>query len=501
MFSSKCEYFDVVVIGCGPAGSVVAANLAKQGISVLTLERHQFPRYHIGESLTGYVGDFIREIGLEEEMERLKFPKKQGIKIIGKEAKNTIFIPTKSPTWHVRRDEFDNLLLNYAIKSGVTHRYGSVKKVFSDRTKVTGIGYKPYGSNTDLLKYIRCKIVVDASGHTTVLSKNRIAGPKQNDSFWRRHVVFTRLKYPFSNDPEIEDSTNIFYSDPNTWAWLMPIAEDVVSVGVAVSENILNKYAETFEDLLHWGLNNVSVGLASKVKGCEIAEEIRVVSIFSYRVEPFTGEGWICVGDSHHSQDPIIPLGVSFAIIEAKAASAAIAKAIETNNHSEAFAEYVQFSDNGQNRAADLIRYFWNFLPFLNYQVRGNLRKDIIRLMDGDCFTKHELAAMTTMRQSLDKLLPHQISSIRAREVANRIRFSNLDGIDAVYLADNNPNIKLFFILSDNSPDLLEAMSDFEKTLRSDFGHKNLDISHYLPGEELPVFNEEVAIFDKKKKS
>ena len=43
--------FDVAIIGAGPAGSALAAYLAKAGISCVLLEREIFPRPHVGESL------------------------------------------------------------------------------------------------------------------------------------------------------------------------------------------------------------------------------------------------------------------------------------------------------------------------------------------------------------------------------------------------------------------------------------------------------------------
>ena len=43
--------YDVAVIGGGPAGSTVATLLVQQGLRVIVLEREQFPRFHVGESL------------------------------------------------------------------------------------------------------------------------------------------------------------------------------------------------------------------------------------------------------------------------------------------------------------------------------------------------------------------------------------------------------------------------------------------------------------------
>ena len=55
---SARDVFDVVVIGGGPAGSVMAWSLARHGVRVAVVERATFPREKV-------CGDFVEPGGLQ----------------------------------------------------------------------------------------------------------------------------------------------------------------------------------------------------------------------------------------------------------------------------------------------------------------------------------------------------------------------------------------------------------------------------------------------------
>ena len=56
--------YDGIVVGGGPAGATAATVLAQHGRRVLLLERDQFPRYHVGESLMPYTWFTFERLGV-----------------------------------------------------------------------------------------------------------------------------------------------------------------------------------------------------------------------------------------------------------------------------------------------------------------------------------------------------------------------------------------------------------------------------------------------------
>ena len=64
------EFFDIVIVGGGPAGSTAGTLLAKHGWNVAIFEKEKFPRFKIGESLLpGSLCTFER-MGVKEKIDK-----------------------------------------------------------------------------------------------------------------------------------------------------------------------------------------------------------------------------------------------------------------------------------------------------------------------------------------------------------------------------------------------------------------------------------------------
>lgn len=374
---------DVAIVGAGPGGSSAATFAAQRGLHSVMIEKEAFPRYHIGESLTGTAGELLRALGLNDEMAQRCFPVKSGVKVMGKHS-SEYFVPVLASTWQVRRDEFDHMLLDHALKQGSRLVRGQARKVIMEDGMPRGLVCVDKESNRQF--EVRCKALIDASGTGCFLSHAGLAGEKVIDDFSDQIAVFSQVKGALRDPGEMGDNTFIFYSKKYHWAWFIPLSADVVSVGVVLPKAMLHEFDKDPEKLFNWGLEHIHPDLHERVRERPLCEPVRAIRDYSYRLAPFAGPGWFCIGDSHRFADPIFSFGVTASMTEAQAAIAAIADALPSGEWASALDRYVTYSNTGQDAIFDFIRYFWTFPGFFGIQMRGKLRKDVIRVFGGDLF-------------------------------------------------------------------------------------------------------------------
>ncbi len=122
--------FDCIIVGAGPAGGTAAYHLAKQGHSVVVIEKEALPRYKpCGGGVSPLVAewfdfDFSPAISVKADVIRYTWNMEDPVQVK---------LETKEPIWMVRRDIFDHFIIQQAQKQGAELR---------DSTEVTGIEFK-----------------------------------------------------------------------------------------------------------------------------------------------------------------------------------------------------------------------------------------------------------------------------------------------------------------------------------------------------------------------
>ncbi|MCA9897519.1 MAG: NAD(P)/FAD-dependent oxidoreductase [Ardenticatenaceae bacterium] len=364
---------DVVIIGGGPGGSTAAMYLAREGIQSIIVEKDLFPRYHIGESMTGECGAIIRDLGLESVMLADKHPRKHGVNVYGAEGKTRWHVPVMARdennelqaqfTWQVRRSIFDKRMLEAAVDRGATLLEATaVKPNMNEAGDVIGVQVRLADGN---LEDIEAKMVLDCSGQNTFLANSGITGPKYLGNYDKQIAIFSQVANTVrgdDDDPENHpDNTLIFYQKKYHWAWFIPLDDNVVSIGIVVPSAYFVEKQESKADFIKRELRELNPELSRRVPDTTLLEPARSVVNYSFQVKKFTGKGYICIGDAHRFLDPIFSFGLYVTMKEAQLASKTI-KEYFTGANCDAdnpFANYQAYVEKAIDVLEDSLDAFW----------------------------------------------------------------------------------------------------------------------------------------------
>ncbi|KAJ7238669.1 putative halogenase [Mycena rebaudengoi] len=330
---------DILVIGGGPSGAYAASALAREGFSVTVLEKEHFPRYHIGESMLPSCRPFLRFIGAEDKVVNHGFTVKVGAAVKLNQYKREGYTDFISPdprkaAWNVVRSEFDEILLRHATESGA---------VVYEGVQVTGIqfsGERPisaaWKSDIGNTGELRFKWLVDASGRTGIMSTKYLRNRRFNQSL--KNVAFwgywngANMYAPGTkreNAPWFEALT-----DESGWAWLIPLHNDTVSVGVVMKEEFSRIKKSKLSgpeasSKTHYHIQLLlAPGVVNLLGNAKLISEVKSAGDYSYSAGTYAGPNYRIAGDAGAFIDPFFSSGVHLAFAGGLSAATTISASI-----------------------------------------------------------------------------------------------------------------------------------------------------------------------------
>ena len=358
------EPYEAIVVGGGPAGATAATVLAQHGHGVLLLERDDFPRYHIGESLMPYTWYTFERLGVLDWFKQAGCPAKHSVQFVstsGRVSEPFYFFQTiKHPsamTWQVVRSDFDQMMLSNAEANGVAVRHGVVARdVLTKGDRVVGVRAQSSDSTTEILP---AKVVIDATGRDALLASK--LGLKQRDPDLNKIAIFTYFRGA-KRDPGIDaGATTVAYIREKGWFWYIPLADDRVSVGVVAEADYLYRETRDPEEIFcreaeecAWIKDHIAPGTHTG--------PIRVTGEFSYRSSQVAGEGYCLVGDAFAFLDPVFSSGVFLAIKSGEMAADVIHEGLSRHGRVtvETFEAYERDLRLALDRFRQLVLAFYN---------------------------------------------------------------------------------------------------------------------------------------------
>lgn len=318
------QTYDVAIIGGGPAGSTAAALLAQRGRRVVVLERDQFPRFKIGESLLPYSMGAFERLGIKPWLESKAFPKyggeiatacgDRGVKFYFKDGFNL----AHTSAFQVERAHFDQMLTDRATELGAEIRQKcGVKRASFDAEGAT-LELENGGS-------VRARYIIDCAGRSSVVGRD--FGGKIEYPHLKKFSCFAHFT-GVQRDEGIDAGLTRLVRAEHWWFWLIPIDEQRTSIGVVMDTALFKEWKCTPEEALTRAIEE------SELMHARMADSARVTQVYaigdySYRHAQLTGDRWMLAGDAAGFIDPIFSTGVFLAMHSGELCADAIHAALE----------------------------------------------------------------------------------------------------------------------------------------------------------------------------
>ncbi|MEZ5436264.1 MAG: NAD(P)/FAD-dependent oxidoreductase [Pseudomonadales bacterium] len=314
---------DVIVIGAGPSGAITSALLVQKGHSVLMLEREQFPRFSIGESLLPQCMEFIEEAGMLPAVQAGGFQFKNGAAFYhnGKRTHFDFtkkFTPGHGTTFQVQRAHFDKILADEAARFGVDLRYRheiTAVDITGEQPRVTF--RTPEGETRETT----AKFLLDASGFGRVLP--RLLDLEYPSDFPVRQACFTTVRDNIT-DEKFDRNKILITTHPthrDVWYWTIPFSNGQCSMGVIARQAFFSGYSENLDERV-MQIFNEDAYLKELLKNSEIVRSAMQITGYSCNVKSLHGKGFALLGNAGEFLDPVFSSGVTIAMKSASLAAA-----------------------------------------------------------------------------------------------------------------------------------------------------------------------------------
>ncbi len=323
--------FDCVIVGAGPAGSILALALQNSGLRVLMLDRAVFPRDKAcGDAIPMRAVRAIREMGPEINVALDKLMVKQRMLHARAVAPNGMEYQTSFVTegYTIPRFDFDNWLLGL-VDQYTSTRIRTATPVTQLRRVRDGIQVFIKGRNRPLL----VKLIVGADGASSLVARS-LGHWKQEE---RHHS--SAIRAYFANVKGLQNDRLEFFFDKDFlpgYFWLFPLADGRCNAGFGMLSREIRKRKINLRQNMLQLIESVPEirDRFSDARPC--GKPLGAGLPLGSKKRPISGERFLLLGDAAGLVDPATGEGIGNAALSAQCAAQVIVKNMATGNFSAA---------------------------------------------------------------------------------------------------------------------------------------------------------------------
>jgi geranylgeranyl reductase family protein len=323
--------YEVIVVGAGPAGSVAAAVLAKQGCQVLLLDKAEFPRDKVcGDGIGWNSIRLLSDLGLSLESsirelhscDRVRgvspggcvfegpFPKKDGY------CRHGYVIPRK---------RFDHVLWQFALQQGAKFESLRVTEPLIKRGVVCGVR----GRIDERVVERRARITIAADGANSVIA--RFLYPNKSAP---RHYAVAMRSY-FEGVQHLDPCVEFHFNQAHLpgYGWAFPMGGGVANIGVGLRLDVYRKNGKPLRQMFERFIS--APGLAERLSKAEPIDDPRgcLLPLASQSLQR-AYDGALLVGDAGAFVSPLTGGGIYNAMETGRIAAEVALEALQGNGGS-----------------------------------------------------------------------------------------------------------------------------------------------------------------------
>jgi flavin-dependent dehydrogenase len=310
---------EVCVVGGGPAGAALAAGLAQRGHDVAIVERHRFPRPHVGESLSAGIWPLLDALGVRDRVTDAGFTQTATARVRWRDDREERIRAPAGLT--VDRGRFDEILLDRAREAGA-------------RALAPARALRPVrrGDRWELAlgdRVLRARFLADATG------RRRLLGGRCAPTAPRTLALHAIWR----GGPPADGSQTRIDVLAEGWLWGARLPDGTFRAMAFVDPQTLLD-AGRDGPRLYRRLLAASPLFAEVVASASLAGRVRACDATSYAAPTAIDETCVKVGEAAFAIDPLSSSGVQTAIQTGLAAAAAVGSILAQDGDTAAAVAY-----------------------------------------------------------------------------------------------------------------------------------------------------------------
>jgi len=331
--------FDLVVVGSGFGGSLMAMIAHRLGLSVALLEQGAHPRMAIGESTTPMSNLLLERLCATYDLPRIaplpkwgswqrSYPEiacglKRGFTFFHAAASSgDPLLVAASPhdeiaDTHWYRADVDHFLVREAQSLGVDYR---------DRVRIETLDFAEDGAilvgrASDEPFHLHARLVIDATGprgflHRALqLEESPFPGLPVRESLYSHFTGVTRTESLRDTPPYPVDDAAVHHVFEGGWVWVLRFNNGITSAGVAATPAVAGKLALSEGEPAWQRLLDQLPALQSQFKEAAACQPFRHIPAVGFRSRTVVGKQWAMLPSAAGFVDPLLSTGFALTLM------------------------------------------------------------------------------------------------------------------------------------------------------------------------------------------